>query len=155
MNVSLQTAGLLSAIATAMNISGNLAAGMLIGRGVQRWILVAGATLVMGACSFGILLPLLPNSIVFVLCMLFSAAGGLVPATLLATAPMLSAEPRLTPFTIGLLMQGSNLGQVVGPVAVGSVIQTFGWSAVTAIVTIAALGAIGMTLLLRGALSEK
>ena len=154
MSVSLQAAGLLSAIATAMNILGNLAAGMLIGRGAQRWILVAGATLVMGTCSFGILLPLLPNSIVFTLCMLFSAAGGLIPATLLATAPMLSPEPRLTPFTVGLLMQGSNLGQVVGPVAVGSVIQAFGWSAVTAVVAIAALGGIGMTLLLRRALSE-
>ncbi|MEP7453834.1 MFS transporter [Phyllobacterium sp. SB3] len=152
MNVSLQAAGTLSAIATAMNILGNLAAGMLIGKGAQRWVLVAAATLVMGLCSFGILLPILPNPIVLLLCMLFSAAGGLIPATLIATAPVLSSKPRLTPFTIGLIMQGSNLGQVIGPIVVGSFIQAFGWSSVVTISAFAAVLCMSTSLLLRQAL---
>lgn len=154
MGISLQTAGLLSAVATGVNIIGNLAAGFLIARGARRWMLVAAASMVMGLSSIGIFLPLLPEVAVFALCMLFSAAGGLIPATLLATAPLLSPQARLTPFAVGLCMQGSNFGQVVGPVAVGSVIQTFGWSSVAAIVVIAAAAGIVMALSLRCAVNE-
>lgn len=155
MSVSLQTAGTLSATATAMNILGNLTAGFLIGRGLRRWKLIAVATLVMGLCSIGILLPILPNSAVLALCMLFSAVGGLIPATLLATAPVLSSELRLAPFTIGLIMQGSNLGQVIGPIAVGSMINAFGWSSVVGISALAAALCVGASVLLRQVLWAK
>lgn len=155
MSVSLQMAGTLSALATAMNILGNLAAGFLISGGLQRWKLIAGATLVMGLCSVGILLPVLPNSAVLALCMLFSAVGGLIPATLLATAPLLSSETRLTPFTVGLIMQGSNLGQVIGPIAVGSVINSFGWASVVGISILAATLCAGTSLLLRVVIRPK
>lgn len=142
MQVSHQTAGLLSALATAANIAGNLAAGFLLSRGMGRPILIAGASLTMGVAGFGIFLPVLPDVPTFMLCVLFSAVGGLIPATLLSSAPLVAPVAGLVPVILGLIMQGNNLGQIIGPVAVGSAIQTYGWSSAALIVAIAAILAV-------------
>ncbi len=142
LQVSFATAGLLSALATAVNIPGNLAAGWLLARGVARPALIIGASLVMGLSALGIFLPLLPDVPTFLLCVLFSLVGGLIPATLLSSAAVLAPRPALTAIVVGLAMQGSNLGQVVGPVAVGGVIEALGWPAAAALVAGAALLAV-------------
>jgi predicted MFS family arabinose efflux permease len=155
MQVSLATAGLLGALASAVNIIGNLAAGLLLARGVSRVSLIVAASLVMGLSAIGIFLGLLPDSATFLLCVLFSMVGGIIPATLLSSAPVLAPAAGLTPVVIGLLMQGSNLGQVVGPVAIGSVIEAFGWPSAAGLVGGAAVIAVLTALGLRGAPGRK
>ncbi|CAN7621467.1 MFS transporter [Bosea sp. LjRoot90] len=154
MQVSLATAGVLGALASAVNIIGNLAAGMLLARGVSRIGLIAFASLVMGLSALGIFLGLLPDSATFLLCVLFSMVGGIIPATLLSSAPVLAPTAALTPVVVGLLMQGSNLGQVVGPVAVGGVIEALGWPSAAGLVGGAAVLAILTAFGLRGALGR-
>jgi predicted MFS family arabinose efflux permease len=148
MQVSLATAGLLGALASAVNIIGNLAAGMLLARGASRSGLIVAASLVMGLSAIGIFLGLLPDTATFLLCVLFSMVGGIIPATLLASAPVLAPAAGLTPVVVGLMMQGSNLGQVVGPVAVGGVIEALGWPAAAGLVggaaVLASLTALGL-----------
>ncbi|WP_067222133.1 CynX/NimT family MFS transporter [Stappia indica] len=139
MGVSHRTAGLLGALASAVNVIGNLAAGVMLSRGVSRPALLIGACLVMGAASLGIFLPLLPATATFLLCVLFSAVGGLIPATILSSAPIVASSAALVPVVIGLIVQGNNLGQILGPVAVGSAIERFGWSSAAVIVAGAAL----------------
>ncbi|QFT01605.1 putative 3-hydroxyphenylpropionic transporter MhpT (plasmid) [Labrenzia sp. THAF191b] len=139
MDVSHQTAGLLSALASAVNVLGNLAAGLLLSRGVSRAVLLAGASITMGVVSFGIFLPLLPAAATFALCMLFSAVGGLIPATILSSAPIVAPTAGLVPVVLGLIIQGNNLGQILGPTAVGSAIERFGWSSAAYAVAGAAL----------------
>jgi predicted MFS family arabinose efflux permease len=135
MQVSLATAGLLSALATTGNIAGNLLAGLLLSRGIGRVKLIIAASLVMGLCGIGIFLGLLPDIATFLLCVLFAGAGGLIPATLLASAPLAAPSAKLMPVVVGLMMQGSNLGQVVGPVAMAASSRRWaglrrpGWSA--------------------------
>jgi MFS family permease len=141
-------AGLLSAAATAVNIIGNLGAGWLLSRGAGRPALIIGAAAAMGLSAIGIFLPLLPATPAFLLCLLFSGIGGLIPATLISSAPI-AAPAALTPVVIGLIMQGSNLGQVVGPAAVGGAIAAFGWSAAAIAVLVAALLAIAAAQALR------
>ncbi|AZO79427.1 MULTISPECIES: MFS transporter [unclassified Bosea (in: a-proteobacteria)] len=150
MQVSLATAGVLGALASAVNIIGNLAAGMLLARGVSRVSLIVFASLVMGLSALGIFLGLLPDSATFLLCVLFSMVGGIIPATLLSSAPVLAPAAALTPVVVGLLMQGSNLGQVVGPVAVGGVIEALGWPSAAGLVGGTAVLAILTALGLRG-----
>lgn len=152
MQVSLATAGLLSALATTGNIAGNLIAGLLLSRGIGRANLIIAASLAMGLCGIGIFLGLLPDTLTFLLCVLFAAAGGLIPATLLASAPLAAPATRLMPVVVGLMMQGSNLGQVVGPVAIGGVIEALGWPSAAGLVGAAALLAMLTALGLRGAL---
>ncbi len=154
MQVSLATAGLLSALATTGNIAGNLIAGVLLSRGIGRANLIIAASLAMGLCGIGIFLGLLPDTVTFLLCVLFAGAGGLIPATLLASAPLAAPATRLMPVVVGLMMQGSNLGQVVGPVAVGGVIEALGWPSAAGVVGAAALLAMLTALGLRDVLGR-
>ena len=135
--------GLLAALACAANIAGNLAAGVLLKK-VSREALGTGAAAVMGLCGLGIFLPVLGPGPAFALCLLFSAVGGLVPACLMSSVPRVTATPAQAALAVGLLMQGSNLGQALGPVLVGSAVDRHGWPAAAAWVVAAAL-AMGWT----------
>ncbi len=144
LGLPLATAGLYSAIASAANVVGNLGAGVLLARGWRRSTLIACASAAMSVVAlpiFGSALPAMPT---FLLCVLFSAVGGLIPATLLGTAPLVAPRPGLTAASVGLVMQGSNLGQVIGPVAVGSAIDRYGWT--SAAVIVAAAGVAGLAI---------
>ncbi|MCP2220386.1 CynX/NimT family MFS transporter [Bradyrhizobium elkanii] len=139
LGVSSQGAGALSALAAAGNVVGNLAAGHLLARGVSRNLLIAVAAFATGASALGIFLPVLGGWGAFWLCLLFSAIGGLIPATLLATAPAAARSAAMVPVMMGLLMTGSNFGQVTGPIAVGAVVSASGWGAACVMVVAAAI----------------
>ncbi|WP_454674343.1 MFS transporter [Achromobacter pestifer] len=149
LGLSLAQAGLYSAIASAANIIGNLGAGMLLARGWRRSTLIACASVTMGVVALLIFRSVLPAMPTFLLCVLFSAAGGLIPATLLGTAPLVAPRPALTAASVGLVMQGSNLGQVIGPVTVGGVIDRFGWASASYVVLAAGLGGLVIAACLR------
>ncbi len=139
--------GALTALAIGANMIGNLAAGYLLARGVSRPVIVAVTSLTMGLAALGIFLPVFGDVPTFALCLLFSAIGGLIPATLLSSASVVAPTAGLVPVVVGLLMQGSNLGQVVGPITVGAAIEAWGWTAAAAVVALSALAAM---LLARG-----
>lgn len=139
MGLSHHAAGSLSALASAVNITGNLAAGLLLSRGVGRVTLLVVGNLIIGLTGLLIFLPILPDSAVLLMCLLFSTVGGLVPATILSSAPMAARAAPLIPIVLGLIIQGNNLGQIIGPVVVSGAIQSHGWPAAAAIVGAAAL----------------
>ena len=146
MGVGMAAAGALSAVACCVNVAGNLAAGVLLKRGVARWLLAAVASALMGLSAIGIFLPVLGALPAFLLCLAFSGAGGLLPATLIGTSPIVAPSARLVPMSMGLLMLGSNLGQMIGPVIVGGAVDSMGWPA--AAVIVAPAGAMGVLLAL-------
>ena len=122
-------AATLTAIAIAANAPGNLAGGVLLHRGVPRWRLVAGASLVMALCAIGIYSDALPLAARYVLTVLFSTVGGMLPATVLGWAPATAPTPRHAPTANGLLVQGSHLGQMLGPPALAALAVASGdWS---------------------------
>ncbi len=143
MQVGASAVGLLAALASAANIAGNLAAGALLPR-VGRTILGTAAAAAMALCALGIFLPVLPPWAAFALCLVFSAMGGLVPASLLSSVPQVTSTPAQAALAVGLLMQGSNLGQALGPLLVGSAVDRHGWPAAAVCVVVAAL-AMGCT----------
>src|SRR5690606_21707441 len=138
-------------VVAVLNILGNLAAGHLLARGVARPLVLCTASVAMGAAALGIFLPLLPDAGVFLLCVVFSAVGGLIPATLLSSAPLAAPAAALTPIVVGLVMQGNNLGQIVGPIAMGGAIDAYGWHAAAWVVAAAALLAAASAAALPGA----
>jgi DHA1 family inner membrane transport protein len=150
MDVAVGAAGALSAVAVGANILGNLAAGVLLGRGAARWVLIAAAAAVMTLTGIAVFALALPPTAVFLLCVVFSGVGGLLPATVLGAAALVAPKPGLGPMTIGLAMQGSNLGQVIGPVAVGGVVDAAGWPAAAIPVAVAGMLALAVAALLRG-----
>lgn len=139
LGVSVVVAGAFTAVAAASNALGTLIAGVLLSRGlIARWALLALASTVMGASGMAILIGGLPNVVVLALCVVFAGVGGTLPSTLMGSAPMLSPTPQLAPVAIGLTMQGSYLGQVLAPLAMGPVVDRFGWSAAAGVVAVAA-----------------
>jgi len=150
MGVAVAAAGALSAVAVGANVLGNLAAGLLLGRGTARWVLIATAAAVMTLSGIAVFALPLPPTLVFLLCVLFSGVGGLLPATVLGAAALVAPKPGLGPMTLGLTMQGSNLGQVIGPVAVGGVVDAAGWPAAAVPVALAGGLALAVAALLRG-----
>jgi predicted MFS family arabinose efflux permease len=141
MEIAHGIAGLLSALATGANIIGNLGAGYLLARGASRSALLAGAYVIMGLAGIGIFLQVFGGAPTLALCILFSGVGGLIPATLISSAPLVAPSAALAPVVIGLVMQGSNLGQVIGPVTIGGAIASYAWKAAAGIVLVSGLTA--------------
>ncbi len=116
------TSAVLTALAAAVNIGGNLASGRLLQRGVPAQRLLVTGFIVMalgallafatwpGAAGAG-----LPPLIRFVAILLFSGVGGLIPGTLFSLAVRLAPGERTVSTTVGWMQQWSALGQFAGP----------------------------------------
>lgn len=137
--LTLAAAGGVSAAVIAVNILGNLFAGVLLSRGLRARILLAIASTLMGLAGASVFLSATPNSMLVPLCLLFSAIGGMLPATILAATPAAAPEPTLIPLSLGLVMQGIYLGQVIGPIVLSTLVAYAGWTAPSVLVLAAAV----------------
>ncbi len=129
--LSAGSAALLGGIAVAVNIPGNLLGGWVVQRGAQRWAVIAGVNATMAICSLLIYAAGFALSLRYALCLALSFVGGMLPAVVLAAGPRLAPSPRHVATTNGLIMQGSNLGQVIGPPAIAALAARAGdwtWS---------------------------
>ena len=122
--------GVLTALAAAVNIAGNMASGRLLQRGWQPrstlWLgfgaMALGSTVAFAAVTEG--WPWLR----FAGVLLFSGMGGLVPGTLFSLAVRLAPGEQQVATTVGWVQQLSALGQFVGPPVVAALAaQAGGW----------------------------
>ena len=112
-----QLAGLLTAFACLVNVTGNVAAGRLLHRGVcARHLLYAGFV-TMGLTAFVAFSPLAADAPVarYLAVVIFSAVGGLIPATLFALAVHVAPNELTVSTTVGWMQQCSSTGQFLGP----------------------------------------
>lgn len=135
------TAAIVTAAVAAANIIGNLAAGWLLLRGLPRGAIIAGASISMAFCAVGIFVDGVPDLWRLVLAGIYSAVIGVVPGALFAGLAVHSPRPELVGASTGLLLQGSNLGGLVGPPIAGAMVAAGGWPA-AAWLTSAALGVV-------------
>ncbi|MBN2032139.1 MAG: MFS transporter [Deltaproteobacteria bacterium] len=120
-------ASFLTAIMVAVNVPGNLAGGWLLQRGLRRSRLIISAIVIMGLCCVIIYSPSLPFFYRYLACLAFSGCGGVLPASVMSGVPLHAPDPRLVATTNGLIIQGSNLGQVIGPPALALIVSSTGW----------------------------
>lgn len=117
--VGAATTGVLTALAAAVNMVGNLGAGRLLQRGVPAPRLLAIGFVAMAlaatAAFAGSTGAGLPPGLRYAAVLLFSMAGGMVPATLFALAMRVAPGEHTVSTTIGWLQQWSALGQFAGP----------------------------------------
>ena len=124
----------LTALAAAMNIVGNIAGGRWLQRGVapERLLqlgfltmalggLAAFAQMGQGADALG-----LPPALRYIAVCAFSLGGGMVPATLFLLGVRLAPGPTTVSTTVGLMQQASSLGQFLAPPAVAWVANRVG-----------------------------
>jgi CP family cyanate transporter-like MFS transporter len=130
--------GLLTALAAAANIVGNMASGRLLQGG---WAPRATLWLGFGAMALGSTVAFAPFTetqpwLRFAGVLLFSGLGGLVPGTLFSLAVRLAPGEQQVATTVGWVQQLSALGQFLGPPAVAAVSAHAGGWQLTPLVTV-------------------
>jgi MFS transporter, CP family, cyanate transporter len=136
--VSVAATGVLTALAAAANMIGNIAAGRLLQRGARPASLIGAGFLTMGVCSVAAFAGgdggALPAWVRYLAVLAFSMVGGLIPAALFSTALRVAPDERTIATTVGWMQQWSALGQFVGPPMVAWVAMGAGdwqWTWVT------------------------
>jgi MFS family permease len=153
-NVEPDKASFLTALMVGINVPGNLAGGWLLQRGIRRSRLIISAIFIMGICSLGIYSPTLSFNFRYLACLAFSGCGGVIPACLLSGVPMHAPDPRLVGTANGLIVQGSNAGQVIGPPALALIVSSSsGWEGAPFL--LGAVAVLGLLLALQLACLER
>jgi MFS family permease len=146
---SVGLAALLTLVAVAINFPGNLLGGWLLSRGLGWARLIALGALAIVLCGPPIYLDLLPDAVRYGLCLVYSFVSGLVPAGVLGGAPYFSPGARQIGTTNGLIIQGSHLGQFLGPPAVAVAVSfTGGWQAGAWVFVACGIGALAFAALI-------
>lgn len=123
--------GMLTALAVAANVIGNLASGVLLQKGCSRQALIASAGLAMAFCAWLAFGTALPFPARYVAVLVLSAVGGLIPGTLFASAPYYAPAPNAVSTTVGFMQQGSAWGQILMPPVIAAFAEhAGGWSAI-------------------------
>ncbi|WP_051777341.1 MFS transporter [Pseudorhizobium pelagicum] len=148
-NLTLTTASLLTAVAVMSNVPGNFAGGILLRRGAPRWALVAAAFSLLSLSAFAVFASGLPLLVRYLAALIYAAAGGLLPAAIMSALPGYAARPDLVSTISGFVMQGTNLGQFLGPLLLASIVSRGGWTAAPYYVTATAMVGVSLALIFR------
>jgi len=91
---------------------------------------VIAASAIMATCSAGMLSPLLPDGLRYLLCLAFSACAGVIPGAIFSGLAVHAKTPQHISTANGLVMQASQAGQFVAPIALAWLASRFGgWGA--------------------------
>jgi cyanate permease len=143
--LSVAAAGVLGAVVFLVNAPSNLLGAYLLHRGAPlRWVIPAGCA-GMAIAVWGVLDPASPVVLRVCAALGFSMLSGLVPSALFAALAMTPLRAESAGASVGLLTQGSAVGQLLGPplvVAVGAAAAP-GAAQSAVIVAMAGLVAVG------------
>ena len=151
------TLGVLTAIAAAVNMAGNMSSGRLLQRGLHPSVLLS---LGFGAMALGSFLAFSNWTsaapwVRYAGVLLFSACGGLVPGTLFSLAVRLAPHERNVSTTVGWMQQGSAAGQFAGPPTVAWLAsQVGGWQWTWAATGLCCVGGWILSFLIANALNS-
>jgi cyanate permease len=149
-NLSPLAVSLLSCLMVLVNVPGNLLGGSLLQRNFRRGTLIAFASLVTGLSGAGIFLDVFPDLTRYVLCLLLSFTGGLIPASVLSATAKLARTPKQIGTLQGLFIQVGNVGSFVSPPLIAMLVAASGlWRDALIVTGSAALLGIILGLLLR------
>jgi CP family cyanate transporter-like MFS transporter len=122
--------GVLTALAAAVNMVGNMSSGRLLQKGLHPSVLLSMGFGAMALGSFLAFSDLTSSApwLRYLGVLIFSGCGGLVPGTLFSLAVRLAPHERNVSTTVGWMQQCSAAGQFAGPPAVAWLAsQVGGW----------------------------
>jgi MFS family permease len=155
LQLSIAAAGAIGAAAIVASGVGAVTAGLLLRQGVALWAIIASAFGFMGLVTFGIFNGSMPLLGVAALGIASLGATGFIPAAVYAASPRVAPQPALLALTVGCLVQASHLGNVLGPSALGTLVEHFGWSGAPALFVIVACAGVTIALTIRSLLRER
>jgi nitrate/nitrite transporter NarK len=104
--------------------------GWLLARGVPRGTLIVTGTAIAALCEIGMLTDALPAMLRYVLVLVFSFAAGVIPASVFSGLPLHARTPQHIGTGNGIVMQASQIGQFLGPLALAWIATHLGgWHA--------------------------
>jgi MFS family permease len=119
-----------TALMVLVNAPGNLLGGWLLSRGVPRGTLVITAAGIAALCEIGMLSSGLPGGVRYALVLLFSLGTGLIPSSIFAGLPVHARSAQHIATGNGIVLQFSNIGQFLGPLAIAWIASRYGgWEA--------------------------
>jgi MFS family permease len=128
MGAPLTLAALLTALVVAVNMVGTWLGGWLLHRGAPRWLLIAAVAGTVSLLAAGIYSAPLPVAAKVGCAFVFSLAGGILPTACLAGAPVHAPSPTQVGAVNGIIVQGANLGTLLGaPALAAAVAFAGGW----------------------------
>jgi MFS family permease len=142
--LSAGSAALATALFVLVNAPGNLTGGWLLAHGVPRGALIIAGSVVAALCEIGMFADTLAAGLRFALVLVFSFAAGVIPASIFSGLPLHARTPQHIGTGNGIVMQASQLGQFLGPLAIAWIATRFGgWEAsLWALVAFAACAAL-------------
>lgn len=149
-SIHVTVVALLTALVAVVNVGGNVIAGIAMHRGTPRWILVIGTFGLIAVSALLMYDDGLSFSVRLGAAIFLSFIAGMIPACLFAATSLVAPSPSLVGATTGLMIQGSQLGQLVGPVAMAWVVTHLGgWNVAPVTLVAAAVVGSGLMLVLR------
>lgn len=148
LGLPLATATLFTAGVVMANAVGNFCAGLLSRAGFPLWISMCASLSGYALTSPLIYSAGLPAGAIAVIAAITIGVAGLLPGSVFASVPRVVRADLVTP-TMGLIQQASNLGQFLGPLAVGLFVSRFGWPAAPFLLIPVVLLGLAAVLLLR------
>lgn len=129
------------------NAGGNLTSAYAMGRGVPIWALLATGAAGMALAEAVFFTEAAPAALRMAFLLVFGVMGGIIPAACLASAPLYAPTAALVGAMGGLMVMGSNAGQLFGPPLLAAARKTYGtWEATLWVFL--ALAALGVTIAL-------
>lgn len=143
LGLSLSSAALATAVMTGVNVIGNFAGAFWLRQHRSRLALISVAMLTMAVCGWLSLSEGPSASYRVVFGIIFSLISGVIPAALIGASSVMARRPDDVASANGVVVQGSQLGQLTGPPVAGALAQSAGSFAATAVIFPIA-GAIGL-----------
>ena len=155
LGLSIAAAGAISAGAVLANAVGNLLAGIALRLGVPLWLVLVTGFVTSGVLALGIFNEATPVAAVAALAAGTLAITGLVPASLFAAMPVFAQTSATLAIALGLLTQIGISGQLLGPTALATFVEQFGWSRAPLFFVAVMAAGIAIALGLRAAMRRK
>jgi CP family cyanate transporter-like MFS transporter len=158
--VSGAATGVLTALAAAVNVLGNMGSGRLLHRGwpAPRLLTIGFASMALAAVAAfaGGAEGGLPPALRYAAVLVFSGVGGLIPGTLFYLVVRLAPSDRTLSTAVGWMQQWSSAGQFAGPPTVAWVAsQAGGWQFTWVVTGTSSLLGLGLMLALARLLARQ
>lgn len=147
---SLDDAAVIAAIVVIANIFGNIVAAAAMHRGIRRWVMLMVSFLVLGGGAWFLFADAAPDIARVPVAVAMIFFGGMLPAACLAGAAQQARTPDEVGTCNGIVVQGANLGALIGAPALAAVVVALGgWGQAFWAVILFSLAGIIATLVVR------
>ena len=129
-NLTLGEASSIAALVLICNSLGSVSTGVFLRKGYRYETLLIVGALCSGICAIFIFAPDSGTTVRILCAFVFSISSGVIPGALFATMPKLASSPSSVGLLVGLMMQLSGVGMLLGGVLIPGAIEYFNsWAA--------------------------